>query len=42
MQHPVERFELRIAIQPADIDRLGHVNNTVYLRWVQEAAVAHW
>jgi acyl-CoA thioester hydrolase len=37
-----ERFTLRIAIRPADIDQLGHVNNVVYLRWVQEAAVAHW
>ena len=35
-------FELAIAVQPADIDQLGHVNNVVYLRWVQEAAVAHW
>jgi acyl-CoA thioester hydrolase len=35
-------FELRIHVQPADIDELGHVNNIVYLRWVQEAAVAHW
>lgn len=42
MPHPVEPFELRIAVQSADIDRLGHVNNTVYVRWVQEAAVAHW
>ena len=38
----VERFELHIRVQPADIDALGHVNNVVYLRWVQEAAVAHW
>lgn len=37
-----ERFEKRIQIQPSDIDELGHVNNVVYLRWVQEAAVAHW
>jgi acyl-CoA thioester hydrolase len=35
-------FELALEIQPADIDQLGHVNNVVYLRWVQEAAVAHW
>lgn len=21
---------------------MGHVNNVVYLRWVQEAATAHW
>jgi acyl-CoA thioester hydrolase len=37
-----ERFELPIAVLPADIDELGHVNNVVYLRWVQDAAVAHW
>ncbi|MFP5354464.1 MAG: acyl-CoA thioesterase [Gemmatimonadota bacterium] len=37
-----ERFELRMEITPADIDELGHVNNVVYLRWVQDAATAHW
>jgi acyl-CoA thioester hydrolase len=37
-----DRFELPIPISPADIDVHGHVNNVVYLRWVQEAAVAHW
>jgi acyl-CoA thioester hydrolase len=37
-----ERFELAIAIGTQDIDELGHVNNVVYLRWVQDAAVAHW
>lgn len=35
-------FEMTIAVEPADIDRLGHVNNVVYLRWVQDVAVAHW
>ncbi len=35
-------FELEIEIQPDDIDEMGHVNNTVYLRWVQDAAIAHW
>ncbi len=35
-------FELRVRVLPADIDELGHVNNTVYLRWVQDAATAHW
>ena len=29
-------------MQPADIDQQGHVNNLVYLRWVQEIAIAHW
>jgi acyl-CoA thioester hydrolase len=37
-----ERFELRLRVRSEDIDELGHVNNVVYLRWVQEAAVAHW
>jgi acyl-CoA thioester hydrolase len=35
-------FELSIAVQPADIDRQNHVNNTVYVRWIQEVATAHW
>lgn len=25
-----------------DFDALGHVNNIVYLRWVQDIATAHW
>lgn len=37
-----ERYELTLAVTPADIDVMEHVNNTVYVRWVQEAAVAHW
>jgi acyl-CoA thioester hydrolase len=37
-----EVFELAIAVEPADIDEMGHVNNVTYLRWVQEVAVAHW
>lgn len=37
-----ERFELPITVQPEEIDQLGHVNNVVYLKWVQEAAIAHW
>ncbi|MGE0830178.1 MAG: acyl-CoA thioesterase [Hyphomonadaceae bacterium] len=36
------RFTLPLTIQPSDIDELGHVNNGVYLRWAQEAAIAHW
>ena len=31
------RFDLPIRIAPADIDELGHVNNVVYVRWVQDA-----
>jgi acyl-CoA thioester hydrolase len=42
MSDLVERFELPIRVEAADIDALGHVNNVIYLRWVQDAAVAHW
>lgn len=37
-----EVFIQRIVIDPSDIDELGHVNNTVYLRWAQDIAIAHW
>ncbi|WP_033922269.1 acyl-CoA thioesterase [Sphingomonas sp. 37zxx] len=32
----------RLSIAPSDIDHMGHVNNAVYLNWVQEAVVAYW
>jgi acyl-CoA thioester hydrolase len=35
-------FELPITVVPGDIDDLGHVNNVVYLRWIQDVAIAHW
>jgi acyl-CoA thioester hydrolase len=31
----------RIALAD-EIDELGHVNNAVYVRWIQDAAVGHW
>lgn len=34
--------ELPIEVQPDDIDHLGHVNNAVYLQWVQAVVVQHW
>jgi acyl-CoA thioester hydrolase len=35
-------FEMAVSVLPADIDEQNHVNNTVYLRWVQDVATAHW
>lgn len=35
-------FEMTVSVLPTDIDEQNHVNNTVYLRWVQEVATAHW
>ena len=40
MSSPI--FEMPVSVQPADIDEQDHVNNTVYLRWIQDVAVAHW
>lgn len=31
-----------LAIFPGNIDHMGHVNNAVYLTWVQDAVVKHW
>ena len=33
---------MTVVVQRADIDQQNHVNNIVYLRWVQEIATAHW
>lgn len=37
-----EYFEEIYPVESDDIDQLGHVNNIVYLRWVQDIAIAHW
>jgi len=33
---------MTVPVLPSDIDEQNHVNNTVYLRWVQDVATAHW
>ncbi|WP_336962205.1 acyl-CoA thioesterase [Sphingobium aquiterrae] len=35
-------FTTRITAAPEDIDELGHVNNAVWVRWIQEVATRHW
>src|SRR5947208_16070625 len=35
-------FEMTVPVLPGDIDQQNHVNNTVYVRWVQDVATAHW
>jgi acyl-CoA thioester hydrolase len=39
---PSTPFEISVSVMADDIDGQNHVNNTVYLRWVQEVATAHW
>jgi len=34
-------FLHEVEVLEADIDNLGHASNLVYLRWVQDAALAH-
>ena len=34
-------FDLIIQVQPEHIDGLGHVNNVVYMQWMQEVTTAH-
>ncbi len=34
-------YHHQLTVPPEAIDRQGHVNNLEYLRWMQDAAVAH-
>ena len=40
MNRPV--FEMTMTAEPEHIDELGHVNNAVWVQWIQAVAVAHW
>jgi acyl-CoA thioester hydrolase len=40
MNRPV--FEMVLTALPEHIDELGHVNNAVWVQWIQQVAVAHW
>ena len=35
-------FDLPLTIRDEHIDENGHVNNVVYVGWLQEAGTAHW
>ena len=36
------RHALTFTALPQHIDELGHVNNTVWVDWIQQIATAHW
>ena len=40
MSRPI--FELEFTALAEHIDELGHVNNAVWVQWIQTIAVAHW
>jgi len=35
-------FEMTFTAAPEHIDELGHVNNAVWVQWMEEVAVTHW
>lgn len=35
-------FTATITARPEDIDQLGHVNNAVWVRWMEDVATRHW
>lgn len=35
-------FAMSFTAATENIDELGHVNNAVWVRWIQDIAVAHW
>ncbi|HEV7352050.1 MAG TPA: acyl-CoA thioesterase [Brevundimonas sp.] len=37
-----EIFVVPLEVRPEHIDANGHVNNVVYVGWLQEAGTAHW
>ena len=36
------RHSLTFTARPDHIDELGHVNNTVWVDWIQQIATSHW
>ena len=35
-------FEMKRTVQSSDIDNLNHVNNVVYVKWMNDVAFTHW
>ena len=35
-------FVTSITATAADVDELGHVNNAVWVKWIQDVATRHW
>ena len=38
----MSRFARTFVAEPHHIDELGHVNNSVWVQWIQNLATAHW
>ena len=37
-----QRYRMTFTARPQHIDELGHVNNAVWVDWIQQIATAHW
>ena len=37
-----EKYIQQVIVRSEDLDQLDHVNNVVYLKWVQQVAESHW
>jgi acyl-CoA thioester hydrolase len=36
------KFTYKLKVKEDDLDELNHVNNVIFLRYIQEAAISHW
>jgi acyl-CoA thioester hydrolase len=41
LEPPKTAYRYRFRVASADIDEIGHANNVVWLRWINDAALAH-
>ncbi len=35
-------YQISVKVVEADIDQANHINNVIYLRWVQDVSEGHW
>lgn len=38
----MKSFTVSLTATPDSIDELGHVNNAVWVQWIQQVATGHW
>lgn len=38
----MQKFSCKIKVVESDIDDLNHVNNAIYVKWMDEVAKKHW
>lgn len=39
---PADAFTVSFTASPEHIDELGHVNNAVWVQWIQTVSTSHW